>query len=55
MLQVYCGSLNKSIQCLKMWKNELVGNASYEELARRLGLIDQTHIAVAYCNFGGDR
>ena len=52
-LQVYNSSLNKSVQCMKLWKSRLVGNATYEELARRLGQIDQTHIAVAYCNFGG--
>ncbi|KAL5267174.1 hypothetical protein ACHWQZ_G004273 [Mnemiopsis leidyi] len=50
---VYNSSLNKSVQCMKLWKSRLVGNATYEELARRLGQIDQTHIAVAYCNFGG--
>ena len=50
---VYNGSLNKSVQCLRTWKSQLVGNASYDELARRLGQIDQKHIADAYCNFQG--
>lgn len=50
---VYNGLLSKSIQCLRTWKSQLVGNASYEELARRLGQIDQKNIADAYCNFHG--
>ena len=51
---VYSGSINKSAQCLRRWKVELVGSATYEELARRLNQIAHLHVADAYCNFGNN-
>ena len=50
--QVYNGMLAKSVQCLRTWKQDLVGRANYEELARRLDQVGLKHIMEAYCTFG---